>query len=67
VGFALLAGLGFGAAGGQEFVTTNDPEHPHVRYPDSLVSLNDRCAVRQGKMSPAYAPVYVNGHPIGFC
>lgn len=62
---AFLALAGF--AGAQELVPTGDPAHPRVRYSDGLVSLNDRCAVRQGGLNPTYQPVYVNGQPIGFC
>lgn len=61
---ALMVG---GAASGQEYVPTADLEHPKIRYADSLASLNDRCPVREGKLSPNYLPVYVNGQPIGFC
>ena len=67
-GIAVLAVLALGGmAGAQELVPTGDPAHPRVRYSDSLLSLNDRCAVRQGSLNPTYAPVYVNGRPIGFC
>ncbi|HET7904482.1 MAG TPA: hypothetical protein VFM17_07975 [Candidatus Eisenbacteria bacterium] len=67
-GIAALAVLTLaGIAGAQELVPTGDPAHPRVRYSDSLISLNDRCAVRQGGLNPTYAPVYVNGRPIGFC
>lgn len=51
----------------QVYVPTSDLEHPKVRYADSLLSLNDRCPVRTGKLSTTYKPVYVNGQPIGFC
>jgi hypothetical protein len=51
----------------QRFVSTDDPEHPRVKYPDSLVSVNDRCAVRKVKLGNRVRPVYVNGLPIGFC
>jgi hypothetical protein len=51
----------------QEYVPTADLEHPKIRYTDTLVSLNDRCPVRTGKLSTTYKPVYVNGRPIGFC
>ena len=51
----------------QVYVPTADLEHPKVRYADSLVSLNDRCPVRTGKLSTTYKPVYVNHRPIGFC
>jgi hypothetical protein len=68
---ALAALLGAGGAAcpaqAQEYVPTADVNHPRVRYTDSLVSVNDRCIVRQGKLNPSYLPVYVNGHPIGFC
>jgi len=67
LGLAVLAGPGRGVAGDPDYVPTEDPAHPRIRYADSLVSLNDRCAVRQGKLSTTYAPVYVNGRPIGFC
>lgn len=67
LGLAAFVGPGFGVAEGQEYVPTDDPAHPRIQYPDSLVSLNDRCAVRQGKLSTTYTPVYVNGRPIGFC
>jgi YHS domain-containing protein len=54
-------------APGREYVPTADPQHPKARYTDSLVSMNDRCPVRQSTLSLAYVPVYVNGRPIGFC
>ena len=52
---------------GSEYVPTTDPQHPKARYTDSLVSMNDRCPVRQSTLSLAYVPVYVNGQPVGFC
>lgn len=61
--FVLLAS----AAPAQRYVEGTDPEHPRVQYADSLVSLNDRCIVRQNKLSTKIPPVYVNGKPIGFC
>jgi len=51
----------------QRFVATPDPEHPKLKYADSLTSLNDRCAVARNKLNPKVRPVYVNGQPIGFC
>ena len=51
----------------QRYVPTQDPEHPLLKYADSLTSLNDRCAVRKAKLNPKVRPVYVNGQPIGFC
>lgn len=62
-----LAGPGGGPASAQRLITTKDPEHPRVQYTDSLLSLNDRCIVRQGMLNPIFKPVYVNGKPIGFC
>lgn len=51
----------------QVYVPTEDLAHPKIRYADSLMSLNDRCPVRTGKLSTTYKPVYVNHRPIGFC
>ena len=55
------------AALAQHYVATADSAHPLVRYADSLVSLNDRCIVRQTGLAYRMRPVYVNGLPIGFC
>jgi hypothetical protein len=69
-GWTLAAGLTAAAAApaaGQRLIPGKDPAHPLVKYADSLVSLNDRCIVRQGGLNPAFKPVYVNGRPIGFC
>jgi YHS domain-containing protein len=41
--------------------------YPRVRYADSLVSLNDRCIVRQAPLNALFKASYVNGKPIGFC
>ena len=59
--------LGARPVSSQNYVPTSDLDHPKVRYADSLVSLNDRCPVRHGRLNPTYAPVYVNGRPVGFC
>jgi hypothetical protein len=67
LGVVLLAWLAPEFAGGQIMVPSDDPAHPRIQYADSLVSMNDRCPVRGGRLSPNYAPVYVNGRPIGFC
>ncbi|HZM17524.1 MAG TPA: hypothetical protein VFE28_16130 [Candidatus Krumholzibacteria bacterium] len=48
-------------------VPGTDADHPRVKYADSLVSLNDRCAVRLNKLNPKIPAVYVNAQPIGFC
>lgn len=66
----LLAGAALFAAvpaGSQRYVPTADPEHPRLKYADSLVSLNDRCMVRMVKMNPKVRPVYVSRMPVGFC
>jgi hypothetical protein len=64
----VLAAAGLAASSGaQRYVPTADPGHPRLKYPDSLVSLNDRCAVRGAKLNPKVRPVYVNGLPVGFC
>lgn len=44
-----------------------DPHHWKIKYSDSLVSINDRCAVKEGPLSNTIRPVYVNGKPVGFC
>lgn len=51
----------------QRRVPTADPEHPRIKYADSLISLNDRCMVRKSKLNPKVRPVYVNRQPVGFC
>lgn len=51
----------------QRYVPTADPQHPRVKYADSLVSLNDRCIVRMSKLNVRMRPVYVSRQPIGFC
>jgi len=66
-------GLGFGAAlpaapaAGQHYVPTDPVEHPRMSYGDTLISLNDRCPVRQAKLNPAFHPIYVNRQPVAFC
>ena len=42
-------------------------EYSPVRFSDGEESLNDRCMVRQAKLSLRMPPIYVNGKPIGFC
>jgi len=36
------------------------------RY-DSVLSLNDRCPVRHGRLNTNIRPTYINRQPIGFC
>jgi hypothetical protein len=60
----LLAAL---TASAQEYVEQKDPRFPRIRYADGQLSLNDRCAVRLGKLNTKIAPLYVNSRPVGFC
>lgn len=64
-----IAMLGIAAlsARGQVYVRGTDPKFPRVLEPDSLTTLNDRCMVRQLRLTPSIRPVYVNFHPVGFC
>ncbi len=52
---------------GQQYVPSDPPEHPRLEWGDSLVSLNDRCPVRQAKLNPTFRPVYINRKPVAFC
>lgn len=54
-------------AGLPKYVLGDSPDRPRIMYPDSLVSFNDFCPVRQARLDPDRKPVYVNGTPIGFC
>jgi len=67
LGFGIAALLAAAAATAQVTVPTQDPQHPRIRYADSLVSMNDRCMVRGGTLNPLFPPVYINGRPVGFC
>ncbi len=50
-----------------EFVAPQD-SFPRIRFFDGkMVSINDRCPVRKLRLNPKMPPVYVNGHPVGFC
>ena len=62
-----LVALAPGAGRAVRYVPTGDRVHPRLKYADSLVSINDRCAVKQNTLSPVIRPVYVNGRPVGFC
>jgi hypothetical protein len=42
------------------------PIFAKVKY-ESALSLNDRCPVRGGKLSPNIRPTYINRQPVGFC
>ena len=64
VGAALVVPL---SVRSQRHMPTGDPSFPRIRYADSLLSVNDRCAVRKNKLNLKVRPVYVNRQPIGFC
>ena len=64
--FAALAGSP-SLTSAQTYVPQADAEKPRVQYADSLVSLNDQCAVAKRKLSLSVSPVYVNGQPVAFC
>jgi YHS domain-containing protein len=66
-GFAGLDALGPREGEAQRLVPTADPKHWRIKYADSLVSINDRCAVKEGALSTDIRPIYVNGKPVGFC
>ena len=55
------------SARAQHYVPGADTTFPRVKYADSLVSANDRCMVRGGKLNYRVHPVYVNSVPMGFC
>lgn len=72
--FALALLFAFGAAAlaprdgaAQRMVPTREKAHWRIKYADSLVSINDRCAVKAAPLSTAIRPVYVNSLPVGFC
>lgn len=41
--------------------------HPAIDYGGGRVTLNDRCPVRKVRLNVAMEPLWVNGHPVGFC
>lgn len=49
------------------YASEGDSLLPRVRFADGQVSVNDRCPVRQVKLNRRMPPLYVNGHPVGFC
>ncbi len=51
----------------QRYAPHKDGELPRIIFPDSLVSLNDKCAVAKRKLSTLIDPIYVNQLPIAFC
>ena len=77
VGFATLAGAQVGAAPAptppaakpaprampQRFYA---PVYEKAKY-DSLLSVNDHCPVKHGRLNPNIRPTYINRQPVGFC
>lgn len=50
-----------------DYVTPDDSlSHLRMRD-DGLVTLNDRCPVRQTRLNRKMGASYVNGRPVGFC
>lgn len=64
---ALVAMPLLSSCDGNWYVAGGDAGFPRIQYRDSLISLNDRCPIRQNKLNRAIEPVYVNGRPVGFC
>ncbi|MEO6462810.1 MAG: hypothetical protein ABIP29_07020 [Candidatus Eisenbacteria bacterium] len=74
VAAAAMLGLALAAAAlapregsAQRMVPTGDKAHYRIKYADSLVSINDRCAVKGTSLATDIRPVYVNKQPVGFC
>jgi hypothetical protein len=42
------------------------PVFEKERY-DSVLSLNDHCPVKHGKLNTNIRPTYINRQPVGFC
>jgi hypothetical protein len=81
-GFALVPAAAFAASAALAAGTTSAPRDSvahaahapatpepfyHLKYADSLSSVNDRCVVTHNRLNPAMHPLYVNGSPVGFC
>ena len=47
------------------------PAYPTLIYAkaqyESLLSVNDRCPVKGGRLNPRIRPMYINRQPVGFC
>jgi YHS domain-containing protein len=68
---ARTAGQGTVATPPKATPTPPRPAYPKlvyekVRY-DSALSLNDRCPVKGGRLTPSIRPTYVNRQPVGYC
>jgi len=42
------------------------PVFAKAKY-DSVLSVNDRCPVKRGRLNPNIRPTYINRQPVGFC
>jgi len=42
------------------------PVYEKAKY-DSLLSVNDHCPVKHGRLNPNIRPTYINRQPVGFC
>jgi hypothetical protein len=56
-----------GAARAQAPLPVPGPAFTHLKYADSLTSVNDRCVITHNRLNPVMHPLYVNGQPVGFC
>jgi len=56
----------FPEVGMGDFADTSAALSPVV-YADGSQTLNNACPVRKGKLSRSRIPLFVNGHPVGFC
>jgi hypothetical protein len=50
-----------------EYVAPDDSLSRLRMLDDGLVTLNDRCPVRQTRLNRKMGASYVNGRPVGFC
>jgi len=76
VGLAALTGAQVGAAPPPTPPATTAPRPvPQKFYAPvfakakygSVLSVNDRCPVKHGRLNPNIRPTYINRQPVGFC
>jgi len=75
VGWTVLAGAQVGAAPAPPAATPAPRPVPQRFYApvfakakyDSVLSVNDRCPVKHGRLNPNIRPTYINRQPVGFC
>ncbi len=65
--FLVAAFDAFGVGQLPRWVPTADKAHPRLQFGDSLISINNRCAVKENELSPSIRPIYVNAKPVAFC